>query len=74
MTPQQFQETIRVINCMSGADFLVVFGNEYEHYLDKRRDLGLGEFICYLDNNNIKNMIAHVETKQEAYRQRKLAQ
>jgi hypothetical protein len=73
MTPREFQEAIRVINCMSGADFEIVFGSNYEHYLMKRQALGLGEFICYLDNGNIKNMMKHVETKQEAYRQRKLA-
>jgi hypothetical protein len=73
MTPLQFQEAIRVINCMSGQDFEIVFGADYEHYLTKRQTLGLGEFICYLDNGNIRAMFKHIETKQEAYRQRKLA-
>lgn len=67
MTPSQFQEAIRVINCMSGLDFEVVFGADWEHYWHKKQALGLGEFICYLDNGNIRAMMTHVETKQKAF-------
>jgi hypothetical protein len=73
MTPSQFQEVIRVINCFSGEDYKAVFGSSYEHYLAKRQRLGLGEFICYLDNGNIKAVMKHVERKQDIFRAKKLA-
>jgi hypothetical protein len=68
MTPAQFQEVIRVINCFSGKDYEAVFGSSYEHYLAKRQHLGLGEFICYLDSGNIKAVMRHVERKQDIFK------
>ena len=75
LTTNDFQEILRVINCMSGEDFKIVFGSSYEHYLDKRAYLGLGEFVCYLDNGNIEQILKHAQHKMDTFRnsQRNLA-
>lgn len=70
LTAQDFQEVIRVINCFSGADYEAVFGRDYEHFIAKRQNLGLGEFICYLDSGNIARIMKHATAKMEAFRQR----
>lgn len=70
LTATDIQEVIRVINCFSGADYEAVFGRDFEHYIAKRQNLGLGEFICYLDNGNIERVMQHATAKMEAFRKR----
>ena len=70
ITAQDIQELIRVINCFGGDDYEAVFGRDYEHYIAKRQNLGLGGFICYLDSGNIERVMAHAKAKMDAFRER----
>lgn len=60
----QFQEAIRIMNCIELENFIEIFGEEHGKYLWEKFVIHFGkrvdDFICYLDGSNIEKMFDYV--------------
>lgn len=65
MNALKFQELLRIINCLSGEDFKIIFGEEYKYYLSKLESKGPFDFMLYLDSSNMKAFCERCEEKYE---------
>ena len=63
MTPAQFQEALRIVNCLSFKDLKKIFPHDTDHYAKKLESKGVFTFICYLDNENIKSLFDFIADK-----------
>jgi len=65
LTALQFQELLRVINCLSVKDFIEIFDEGQAHYWAKFCEQGAFKFICYLDSGNVKALYDYSLLKME---------
>ncbi len=68
MDAQDFGHLLRYANCLSHNDFKEIFGDSYEHYMDKlayHYKGDLAKFIMYLDMGNLDSYFAHIKMKME---------
>jgi len=67
MNAKEFADNLRVINCLSGNDFELIFGSNWKHFADKFfyvYNSNVTKFICYLDNENVEIFMKYVNTKR----------
>lgn len=58
-----FQELLRVVNCLSLWDFNEIFSEGQAHYWAKFCDKGAFSFICYLDSSNMAAVYEYCTNK-----------
>lgn len=69
MTSSQFQESLRIIRCLSFDEFSNIFSNMSidwcrEKYEVRARDMGI--FVGGLDTNNMKKLFSYLGDRLDA--------